>query len=338
MDSSPIASPRTYNTGFMDRICGMPPAVARYPWPADCGIQGGGDGIVIEQGAFTDALTDTGKAVDLVAGALGAPVPCKHYRTAFFEAFPQSPSTFIRSEGKTLEEAEDSAWRQYERILACTQHEFDRGSYRTGAGICRKCGLFSSTAFETTLHPCVVCGRDDNRASHGTDKHDRWHCKECHAKIPEDEKSEIHKMTDRMRATMDRMSARALTERKNAPVLRGWSPEKFEPDVPNDEVTSWVGPFLVSNGFHAAVARFDWLPGTYTPRGWYVFKPAKIRPAEITCWRTIPKEVYNDLRNRRGVSLRRLLWPLLGGSRRSKKLQMSKAISMIAGMAPASGV
>jgi hypothetical protein len=190
---------RVYNTGILDRLIGMPRKEARYPWPDDCGIQGGDDGLVLETGSMSEALSDSAKAADAVVGALGAAVATPHYRTAFFEAFPKTPATFIRGEGASIDAAEDDAWRQYQAILACTNHEFERRKYRTGSGICRKCGLFSSTAFETTLDPCFVCGRADNRASYGPDKAGRWHCEQCYRLIPEDEKSEIHKRADALR-------------------------------------------------------------------------------------------------------------------------------------------
>lgn len=192
-------TPRTYNTGIIDRLIGMPQQVARHPWPVDCHIQGGRDGLVVQSESVRAALTDTNKASDLVAGALGAPLLAPHYRTAFFEAFPAKPKTFLRGEGASLEAAEDSAWAQFQALLSCAPHEFERRQYRTGAGICRRCGMFSSEAFETTLDPCVVCGRNDNRASFGPDRHGRWHCEKCFRSIPEEDKSEIHKTTDRLR-------------------------------------------------------------------------------------------------------------------------------------------
>lgn len=148
------------------------------------------------------ALGDPEKGLEAVAAGLGITNPAGSYRTAFFEAFPRNPDTFIRGEGPTIVEAEEDAWRQYMRVVACTSHEFERRGYRSGAGICTKCGLFESYAFEKTLDPCVVCGREDNKASYGTDKNNRWHCKQCYSGILEEDKSEIHKMADRMRITL----------------------------------------------------------------------------------------------------------------------------------------
>lgn len=50
-----------------------------FPWPEDCFCQAGHSGVV---------FTKSG-----------------HYRTAFFEAFPKNPNTFIRGEGSTIEVA-----------------------------------------------------------------------------------------------------------------------------------------------------------------------------------------------------------------------------------------
>lgn len=190
---------RTYNSGILDALLGNTQREAKHSWPADCHIQSGDNGIVFTDGSLADTVLCPEKAFEAVAGAFGAPVSGGHYRTAFFEAFPKSPSTFIRGEGHTVEEAEDHAWRDFQRILSCSSHQYDRRHYRHGAGICRKCGLFSSSAFETTLDPCYVCGRTDNRASYGTDRLGRWHCEKCHPSIPENQKSELHLMTDKLR-------------------------------------------------------------------------------------------------------------------------------------------
>lgn len=99
-------------------------------WPEDCTVQWGNEGVVIGE-------------------------TCS-YTTAFFEAFPASPVTFIRGEGKTVEAAERSAFAQFERHRACASHDFERRRYTNGAGFCRHCGLFSSKAFPP-LTRCTVC-------------------------------------------------------------------------------------------------------------------------------------------------------------------------------------
>ena len=74
----------------------------------------------------------------------------------FFEAFP--PGTFIRGEGATIAEAEQSAYAQYQRDIACDhvwgRHREGRGTYTNGAGWCRKCGGFRGRMF----NPIVKLG------------------------------------------------------------------------------------------------------------------------------------------------------------------------------------
>lgn len=94
-------------------------------WPEDCFIQWGGQGLVFRH--------------EKEGGC---------YTTAFFEAFPNDPKTFIRGEGASIEEAEKSAFKQFEHFRACPGHEFERRNYTNGAGFCKHCGLFKSDAFE----------------------------------------------------------------------------------------------------------------------------------------------------------------------------------------------
>ena len=113
-------------------------AVTQYEWPSDCSIQGGLHGVVFVRDG-------------------------DNYRTAFFEAFPHSPQTFIRGEGATVEEAEHAAWVKWQRIQHCpggNGHEFETRGYRNGAGFCKFCGLFQSNVFDLAEigSVCVVCG------------------------------------------------------------------------------------------------------------------------------------------------------------------------------------
>jgi len=126
------------------------------PWPGDCPIQWGNNGVVFRK---------DGEA----------------YRTAFFEAFPRNPGTFIRGEGKTVAEAEGKAWARYEKIRACTEHAFERRDYRNGAGICAKCGMFKSGAFE----PLEVCCRCGKPTYFTYDTKNRWWCEACAPDMPE---------------------------------------------------------------------------------------------------------------------------------------------------------
>ncbi len=96
----------------------------RYPWPTDCFVQGGRRGVVFRGDQPS-------------------------YRTAFVEAFPRNPNTFIRGEGATVAEAEDHAWQQYETLTACPTHPehgpWDRRQYRNGAAYCTNCGTWFSS-------------------------------------------------------------------------------------------------------------------------------------------------------------------------------------------------
>lgn len=120
----------------------------RNPWPADCFVQGGRNGVVI-------ARKGPG------------------YKTAYFEAFPD---TFIRGEGETLEEAEDAAWRFYQRHLACPEHDIKphppgkpERAYTNGAGFCQRCGMFQSNVFsgEQLGQRCQTCGVGTTFARYG---------------------------------------------------------------------------------------------------------------------------------------------------------------------------
>lgn len=108
----------------MTRMIDHTDEAARHPWPEEVYVQGGKTGIV-----FVDGGED--------------------YRTAFVEAFPGG--TFLRGEGKTLSEAEDSCWTQYQRFVTCDgsgKHgPFERRGYRNGAGFCTKCGTWMNKVF-----------------------------------------------------------------------------------------------------------------------------------------------------------------------------------------------
>lgn len=138
--------------GLMDGT----PYQCKFPWPEDCFCQGGGDGVVFTEGTMQEALSDHGKAMEVVASSLKiAPDPKHSYRTAFFEAFPdfpynrQSYSTYLRGEGKDVPEAEAACWAEYQKVLAC-EHDF-RAYPQNGGGECRKCGVHSSHMFVADL-------------------------------------------------------------------------------------------------------------------------------------------------------------------------------------------
>lgn len=101
-------------------------------WPEDCMVQWGDNGMVLDN--LEKALT------------LGEKPNIVRY-TAFFEAFPTDPDTFIRGEGKSVSEAEMKAFKCFEKQKNCQEHEFEKRGYKNGCGICRKCGLFMSSIF-----------------------------------------------------------------------------------------------------------------------------------------------------------------------------------------------
>lgn len=101
-------------------------------WPESAYLQCGDKGIVISEGTA--------------------------YTTAFFEAFPKDPDTFIRGEGITLEEAELNAYNKYQKILACPKHEYKQKK-DSEYGVCIHCNLSTSNIFPPT-HNCAVCGKE----------------------------------------------------------------------------------------------------------------------------------------------------------------------------------
>lgn len=150
-DTAPHA-PKTARQSFGQ------PWVCQKPWPEDCFVQCGGSGIVIG-----NAEKDS-------------------YTTAFFEAFPKEPKTFIRGEGNDVAAAEANAWDKFQKILACDQHEFVR--YGTEHGICKKCKLFQSNIFPPEAS-CSVCGKPHVNAS-GPDKSPMCHKHSIEAWLAQD--------------------------------------------------------------------------------------------------------------------------------------------------------
>lgn len=131
------------------------PHECAHSWPEDCFVQCGDRGIV-----FVKETSTT-------------------YETAFFEAFPRNPDTFLRGEGKTVEEAEEQAWTKYQKQLNCKKHEFERKHYRNGAGVCKNCGLFLADIFE----PLEICQFCNKPTYFGKDTTGKWFCKECSGKV-----------------------------------------------------------------------------------------------------------------------------------------------------------
>jgi len=128
-----------------------------YDWPDNCFVQAGDRGLVF---AIGDASKD--------------------YETAFFEAFPREPATFIRGEGATVQDAETSAWKQFQQQVACPGHEFERRGYTNGGGFCKHCDMWMSHAFEpSTL--CCICKKPTDW-THDTEG--EYYCQEHQRDMP----------------------------------------------------------------------------------------------------------------------------------------------------------
>ncbi len=110
-------------------------------WPEDCYVQCGDSGLVI------------GKEKS------------KSYITAFFEAFPNEPKTFIRGEGKDLEEAESKAYSLFLKYSACAGHVFVRRD-DSEHGNCSLCGMFASNVLEPVFC-CSVCNKEKSNIDFG---------------------------------------------------------------------------------------------------------------------------------------------------------------------------
>lgn len=124
-----------------------------------------------------------------------------NYKTAFFEAFPNEPKTFIRGEGNSIEEAEEKAWEEFKKYKSCDNHEFERKGYTNGAGFCKHCGLFSSKQFKPTTI-CKICGEPTNWTS---DKNKEWYCKK-HAELMPYEDMNKYQQDEFNRSKTERIS------------------------------------------------------------------------------------------------------------------------------------
>ena len=98
------------------------------------------------------------------------------YTTAFFEAFPKNPSCFLRGEGSTIEEAEETCWQKYQKVITCN-HEMERRDRTDGYAYCKHCS-YSSTVFKP-LTKCCKCGTP---TSYTQDYKGKYYC-EKHARV-----------------------------------------------------------------------------------------------------------------------------------------------------------
>ncbi len=208
----------------------------QYPWPDDCAVQCGGNGIVVDgnsmEDAFDDPVTAVGQVLDVVEPPAGS------YRTAFFEAFPRNPNTFLRGEGNTVAAAETAAWKKYQRHAACDHPTFEKRGYTNGAGFCVACGMFSSRHYapwekcphcdypvypDSVCHHCYLFFETDDDSGDGMlarfrrESRDaaRWlvdqgiRCADCGMRIRDMRfiSSMDHRLTEEERMRQDRLYA-----------------------------------------------------------------------------------------------------------------------------------
>lgn len=113
------------------------------------------------------------------AGAKGIVYASPTYETAFFEAFPRNPNTFLRGEGTTVKDAEDACWKLYQRWISCPGHEWEACGYENGGGFCKHCHSFSGDVIPGP--PCKIC-QTPTWWSKGTDG--SFYCEKCQSHKP----------------------------------------------------------------------------------------------------------------------------------------------------------
>jgi hypothetical protein len=160
-------------------------------WPDDCFVQWGSLGIVFQNKDMVSSIETIADAIigDEAAREKIPEVIKGAYVTAFFEAFPRNPDTFLRGEGSSIEAAEISVFAKFTKHQNCPGHEYERRNYRNGAGFCIHCGMFKSKAFEP-LERCVKC---DTPTFHAMDTNNQFWCETCSPGMPEELKPEYRK-------------------------------------------------------------------------------------------------------------------------------------------------
>jgi len=65
--------------------------------------------------------------------------------------------TLIKEEADSADEAENRAWRRFERYAACPGHEFEARDRRNGTGYCVYCGMLGHDVI-APRDACLICG------------------------------------------------------------------------------------------------------------------------------------------------------------------------------------
>lgn len=150
-------------------------------WEESTFCQCGDNGLVLPAEELEKSLTNSKDALTLASEALGDPVKKSKasYRTAFFEAFPKNPKCFIRGEGETVEEAENDAWEQWQKIINCESHEWTRKNRTDGYAYCTKCPLSGSF-----LEPSTTCALCQTPTKRKVDKLNNHYCISHYLALP----------------------------------------------------------------------------------------------------------------------------------------------------------
>jgi hypothetical protein len=173
------------------------PYECKYEW--GCFVQCGDNGVVFVNRSMQESFLNPLETLAVAAEGKESEV----YFTAFFEAFPRNPDTFIRGEGKTVLEAEEEAWTLFQKYSTCTNHEFEARGYENGGGFCKHCNMFSGSAIAPT-HKCPVC---DTPTWFTKDADGNFWCEEHRDEVPEDKMTESQKRIREMTRQLDSIDA-----------------------------------------------------------------------------------------------------------------------------------
>ena len=136
-------------------------------FPKECVIQMSMSGVIKANQDWKNSFPEEFKEKDMLiqGGEIGVVFSKKgNYKTAFCEVFPSLLknnekifSSFIRGEGKNIEEAEKNAFNKLLKIKNCTNHKWNRKGRDNGHAFCDLCGVFNSDALEPETK-CNICG------------------------------------------------------------------------------------------------------------------------------------------------------------------------------------